>query len=202
MKSSFLLLLTGISCLLFPVLMFGQVKMPAFFSDGMVLQRDMDIRFWGTAKPNSKVKVQWQGKELVAKADDVGHWMLVDKPLNAGGPHVLEVKNGKSILTIEDILIGDLWICSGQSNMEWPVSSSNFAEAEIEAANFSDIRLFDLPRQRSFKPLDIFSETANWQKAEGENIAAFSAVAYFFGREIHQEEGVPVGLMLGSFFWT
>lgn len=195
MKSSFLLLLTGISCLLFPVLMFGQVKMPAFFSDGMVLQRDMDIRFWGNAQPNSAVKVAWQGKQLVAQADAEGRWTLESAPLGAGGPYILKVSNGASETVIEDILIGDLWICSGQSNMEWPVNRSNDAATEIAAANFSSIRLFNLPRQRAFKPLDDFNEPGVWEKAVGKNITNFSAVAYFFGRKIHQEEGVPIGLI-------
>jgi sialate O-acetylesterase len=190
-----LLLFLGLFSCIQPVGLFGQLALPAFFSDGMVLQRDTDIRIWGKAAPGSKVTVEWQGKTSELKANRAGQWTFRDAPLSAGGPHTLQISNRKETITIEDVLIGDVWICSGQSNMEWPVRLSNNAEAEIEGPNYPKVRLFDLPRQRSFAPLEFFKEKTSWKKAVGENVATFSAVAFYFGRELHYEEGVPIGLI-------
>jgi sialate O-acetylesterase len=190
-----LLLFLGLFSCLQPAWVSAQLALPAFFSDGMVLQRGTDIRIWGKAAPGSKVVVKWQGEASEVKANRSGQWTFEGAPLSAGGPHTLQVTNRKETITIADILIGDVWICSGQSNMEWPVSRSNNAEAEIEGANYPEIRLFDLPRQRSFTPLEFFKEKATWKKAVGENVATFSAVAFYFGRELHYEEGVPIGLI-------
>lgn len=178
-----------------PIVLGAQMRLPAFFSDGMVLQRDQPIRVWGEASPGTSVAVRWQGEQLSTKANGSGEWMLESKPLPAGGPYELTVINNKDTITIGDVLVGDLWICSGQSNMEWSVIKSNDAAAEIAAAQYTDIRLFDLPRQRAFQPQDFFKKTAAWTTAVGENITTFSAVAYFFGRAIHLEQGVPIGLI-------
>lgn len=190
-----LLLFFGLFSCTPPVWLSAQLILPAFFSDGMVLQRDTDIRIWGKAAPGSTVVVKWQGKASEVKADRSGQWRFEDAPLSAGGPHVLQAISEKDTLTVRDILIGDIWICSGQSNMEWSVLKSQDAEAEIAAADFPDIRLFDLPRQGAFKPQRFFKKPGRWEKAVGDNIAEFSAVAYFFGRALHQEKEVPIGLI-------
>lgn len=170
----------------------AEVKLPALLSDHMVLQRDEPIRIWGTADPGEQVKVQFRAVEKAVVANESGRWELFLPPQIAGGPDVLKV-TGKNQLTIQDVLVGEVWLASGQSNMEWPVRLSRGAREEIGAANHPKLRLFKAPHRIAEAPMDDVNAT--WTSATPESIPNFSAVAYVFGRRLHQHLNVPVGLI-------
>ncbi|MEM1094353.1 MAG: sialate O-acetylesterase [Bacteroidota bacterium] len=171
----------------------SDVQLPALFSDHMVLQRDMPIPVWGTASPGGEVTVALGGQTRAAVADGEGNWQ-VDLPLmSAGGPHTLTVA-GTDTTTFSDVLIGDVWVGSGQSNMYWEVRQSADAEAEIAAANHPNLRIFDVALDASMTEKDDVT-SSGWAAVTPETIARFSAVAYYFGREVQQEVEVPIGLI-------
>lgn len=170
----------------------GEVKLPALLSDHMVLQRNEPIRIWGTADSGESIKVQFRTVEKTAIANESDRWELFLPPQLAGGPDVLRV-SGKNQLIIQDVLVGEVWLASGQSNMEWPVRLSRGAREEIAAANHSKLRLFMVPHRIAEAPMDDVN--AKWVVTTPESIPSFSAVAYVFGRRLHEHLGVPVGLI-------
>ena len=189
------LLLSGCSSLL------SEVRLPSLLSDHAVLQRQRPVRIWGWAQPGESVTVSFHQQTLTTAADDFGQWEAWLKPEEAGGPFVLTVTGGASAspLRREDILVGDVWIASGQSNMEMPLRGFNpqtpvkNGDAEIAAANHPRIRLLVQTKRPSGLPL---SDTKDmWSVCTPETAKSFSAVAYFFGREISEKEKVPVGLI-------
>ncbi|MEL6649744.1 MAG: sialate O-acetylesterase, partial [Bacteroidota bacterium] len=137
MKKTFLLLI-ALACL--GIELPAQLRMPQLFSDHMVLQRDHEIPLWGWAKGRDKIEIQIGAEIYKTRAEKDGRWEINLSEMPAGGPYTLTVKTRREELVFEDILIGDVWICSGQSNMEWPLSSTNDAQAEIAAADHSQIR--------------------------------------------------------------
>jgi len=173
--------------------------MPAIFSDHMVLQREKPIPIWGRAEANENVTVTLaKGKETpVAKAgtqaDASGKWMVRLPALSAGGPYTLQIK-AKKAFKFENVMLGEVWVCSGQSNMYWVVSRSKDADKEIAAANYPDIRLFSVNLRTAPMPTEEVNG-GPWQTCTPETIKDFSAVAYFFGRELHGELKVPIGLI-------
>jgi sialate O-acetylesterase len=178
---------------IFVSLAVSDVRLPDVISDHMVLQRDITVKIWGWADEDEAVTLRFnnQVRETVAGKD--GKWQISLEAMPAGGPFDMTVE-GKNTLKLNDILIGDVWICSGQSNMEWRVKNSNNAEEEIAAADFSKIRLFDVKRRMSEIPLeDLTGE--KWQLCSPKTISEFSAVGYFFGRELHKDLNVPIGLI-------
>src|SRR5688500_17402201 len=122
----------------------ADVRLPALISDHMVIQRDVPVRIWGRAAPAEALTVRFQSQQLSTRADDTGSWAVWLAPTRAGGPFDLSV-SGTNTITIRDVLVGDVWVASGQSNMEWTVSNSADPEKEIAAANFPQIRLFKVP---------------------------------------------------------
>lgn len=171
------------------------LSLASIFSDHMVLQRDVKLPIWGTAAPGAKVEVQLAGTTKEATADKDGKWLVSFNPLKpGGGPLELSVKSGDETIHMTDILVGDVWVASGQSNMEWPMKLTNDAESEIAAADWPEIRFVDVPNVVSSTPLDSF-KSAGWQPVKPENIGDFSAVAYFFARDLHKELNVPIGLI-------
>ncbi|MBO9657625.1 MAG: 9-O-acetylesterase, partial [Chitinophagaceae bacterium] len=169
--------------------------MPAIFGDSMVLQRDEPIRLWGKAIPREKVTVIFHQQRKVVAADDKGAWNLILSPEKAGGPYELSVISGIS-LVFKGVMMGDIWVCSGQSNMEFPVkgwSSVVNAEDEIAAASYPDIRLFTV--EKNVAALPETELNGKWETCSPASIPLFSAVGYFFGRSLHKELNIPVGLI-------
>ncbi len=165
----------------------------ALFTDNMVLQRDIELPVWGRATPKAKVTVIFKKQKIAALADENGEWSVTLAPESAGGPFDLKIV-GKDSIILSNILIGEVWICSGQSNMEWSVSNSNNAEEEIAAADYPNIRLFQVNHATSLNHQDDV-DAGGWQACSPATVPGFSAVGYFFGRTLHEELGIPIGLI-------
>ena len=176
------------------------VKLPALFSDNMVLQRDMPIPIWGTAEPGGKVTVLIGDEKEQALVHDDGTWEAILKPHPAGGPIEITI-SGETTITLKNVLIGDVWICSGQSNMEFTLRRGMNAEAEIAAANYTKIRLITVEQVASETPLNDIT-TTGWESCSPQTAGNFSAVGYFFGREIEQHHDIPLGLIHSSWGGT
>jgi sialate O-acetylesterase len=201
-RNNLLFVLIAISTvfIIMPSPVMADVRMPQIFSDNMVLQRDTEITVWGWADPGEQVTVTLGGQNRVAETGIDGRWEVSLTSMKAGGPFKMLV-NGKNSLEFSNILVGDVWICSGQSNMEWPVSRSADADNEIANADYPEIRLFTVPREIAVIPADDLAGGI-WEECSPETVASFSAVGYFFGRHIHKETGVPVGLINSSWGGT
>ncbi len=187
-----------ISCLLagaFPIGVLADVKLPAIFSDHALLQRDVPVPVWGWAEPGEAVSVAIAGQTQKAAADEKGKWRVTLQPLAVGEPLKLVVE-GKNRLERNDILVGEVWLCSGQSNMEWPVSAASNADLEIAAAKHPRIRLVRVKNPGSQKTLEDFD--GGWQPCAPETVKGFSAVGYYFGRELQRHIDVPIGLIDNS----
>jgi sialate O-acetylesterase len=179
----------------------AEVKLPHLLSDHAVLQRDTPIHIWGWADPGEAVTVRLHDQTHMATADDLGKWSLWLMPEKAGGPYTLTTtgSSGGAGVTLSDLLVGDVWLASGQSNMEMPLAGfpnsavvKNGAE-EIAHATVPTVRLLRIEHVTSEFPLNDISAT--WTECNPQTAADFSAVAYFFGREINQKEKVPIGLI-------
>lgn len=175
----------------------AQVTMPTIFSNNMMFQRGKKIHLWGKARKKEKIHIRFNGKKYKIKADKNGKWSTFLPITKAGGPYQLLINGEKNKLVFDDILVGDIWLCGGQSNMEWYLENADNGEAEVAAANYPDIRLFDVPHIMSNTPNEDIDADVVWTKCTPETAKQFSAIGYFFGKEIHQSSGVPIGL-LGS----
>ncbi|WP_435007305.1 sialate O-acetylesterase [Tundrisphaera lichenicola] len=177
----------------------GRPFLHPLFTDHVVLQRDAPLPIWGWAEPGSRIKVALAGQSVETTADDQGKWLVKFGPYPAGGPHTLSVSGPKTV-EIRDILVGDVWICSGQSNMEWPVNRADRPEQEIAAADHPRIRLFTVPKKISLEPQ--VTVDASWEVCSPETVGEFSAVGYFFGKDLERELNVPIGLIDSSWGGT
>ncbi|PSL45342.1 sialate O-acetylesterase [Chitinophaga niastensis] len=176
------------------------VRLPKIFGDSMVLQRDKPIPIWGWADKNEKITVQFHQQIKTTKADKDGKWKILLQPEQAGGPYNLLIK-GKNTITLNDILLGDVWVCSGQSNMEYPVNGVLQANQEIAQANYPAIRHFYLPKDISDKPKDDILP-GSWKPATPANTGDFTAVGYFFAQTLHEQLHIPIGLIHTSWGGT
>ena len=178
----------------------AELKLSRVFSDHMVLQQEMPIRIWGWAEPGASVQVSMselkRADSLETKADPDGKWMVSLAPQKARGKTwSLSVVSGDERVSLKDILLGEVWICSGQSNMEWTVQRSANPKEEIAAANHPQIRMFNVPKHLKQNEPQKDAQEAEWQICSPETIPSFSAVGYYFGRELHQNLKVPIGLV-------
>ena len=171
----------------------ADVKLPNVFSDHMVLQRDQKDKVWGKASPGEKVTVTIDKQSHSATADDDGNWSVMLDPLTVGGPYTLTVK-GKNEVEIDDVLVGEVWICSGQSNMQMSVNGSNDADLERAAAKNPNIRMINFPQIGSQEPIWTHDDR-KWQVCTPENVGGWSAVGYFFARQLNQTLDVPIGMI-------
>jgi sialate O-acetylesterase len=178
----------------------AEVSLPKIFSDNMVMQQDRPVRIWGWADEGEKVTVSFNGQTIKSTSDKNGNWQVKLESMPAGGPYKMTVQ-AKNKIEFRNILIGEVWICSGQSNMEWTVSNSNNVDQEIANADHPDIRLFTVKRALSSVPKEDLLE-GEWQICNSSTIERFSAVGYFFGRELNKSLDVPIGLINTSWGGT
>ena len=182
---------------------FSQVKLPQLVRDSMILQRDAKVKIWGWASPKEKIKIDFLKKKYKAVADAKGNWLVELSPMKAGGPFIMKI-DAKNHLVLNDILIGDVWFCSGQSNMvhQMKLHSVMYPD-EIANAHYPEIRQFWIPTLTSLDgPLDTLpagNPTAvGWKSANPEDVQEFSAVAYFFAKELFEKYHVPIGVINAS----
>jgi sialate O-acetylesterase len=158
------------------------------------LQRDQPIRIWGQARAKAQVVVSLNGLVEEVRATKEGKWEARFLAMPAGGPYQIEVTSKKESILLENVLIGDIWLCSGQSNMEWSVADAQNAEAEIAAASDNSIRHFGVPKSYATSPSDELAGGV-WQLTNPENVGSFTAVGYFFARELRKHTNVPIGIL-------
>ena len=178
----------------------AKVWMPAIFESGMVLQRETSVKLWGTTDANKTVKVttSWNEKTYLIKADRSGKWQIPVATPKAGGPYTVSVSDGEE-LVFENVLIGEVWLCAGQSNMEMPMKgfpSQPIDNGNMDVLHSSDplLHLFTAKRTSRVEPIDTI--TGSWKEAMPESVREFSATAYYFGRELRRILNVPVGLIV------
>jgi sialate O-acetylesterase len=176
----------------------ADVKPHALFSDGVVLQRDAKVRIWGTATDGEKIVVSFQKQTAQTTAQN-GAWSVTLGPFSVGEPASLIIKGNNTII-IKDVVVGEVWVASGQSNMEWPMHLTEDAEKNIREASYPNIRLFTVPKRVEKSPVSTVN--AQWVRCQPNTVRNFSAVAYYFGRKLHQELAVPVGLINTSWGGT
>lgn len=179
---------------------FSQVKLPLLFGDNMVLQRDKPLPVWGTASANEKVTVTFNGQTKTTKAAKNGKWSVTLAATAAGGPYDLTVK-GKNTFSIKNVLTGDVWICSGQSNMEWILKNTINADAEIATANNPLIRHFEVTKAVAAMPKDDIAG-GSWKETTPATAGSFTAVGYYFAKELTKELNIPIGLINTSWGGT
>lgn len=201
MRTTRIIIVPALILILLPPLS-GEVKLAGIFGDNMVLQQDARVRLWGWCDPGEKIRIkgswQWLGQSV--RGDEQGRWHAQLATPAAGGPYTLVFK-GQNRVELSNILIGEVWFCSGQSNMEMGVGLVNNFEAEYAAARFPQIRIFDVEHvagDTSFNDIQGVWKVCSPQTLAGDGWEGFSATAYFFGRSLHQELGVPVGLIDNS----
>ncbi|NQV23078.1 MAG: sialate O-acetylesterase [Rhodopirellula sp.] len=176
----------------------ADVKLPSVLNSHMVLQRDLPIPVWGWAAAGEKVTVSIDEASAMATADADGRWKVTLPAMKADGKaHTLSVV-GNNTVTLEDILIGEVWVGSGQSNMEWQLRNTIGAAEAIAAADHPNIRLFHVKKVQKPKPADDVEVTSHWAACTPESVPAFSGVLYYFGLKVHEEIDVPVGLINSS----
>jgi sialate O-acetylesterase len=177
---------------------YAQVRLPRLVRDSMILQRDSKINIWGWASKDEKISVKFNNKTYKSKADANGNWSVQLAPMKAGGPYSMDI-TGKNKITLKEILIGDVWFCSGQSNMVHQMNIHDVTYAkDIAEANYPQIRHFWIPTLTNLQGPQTDLPSGYWKPAVGEDVRPFSAVAYFFARKIYEKYHVPFGLINAS----
>jgi sialate O-acetylesterase len=177
---------------------FCQVRLPRLVSDGMVLQRDAKVKVWGWAEAGEKVTINFNGKTYSATAGTDGKWAVMLSSLKAGGPYSMEINAGNHI-TLKNILIGDVWVCSGQSNMELPMNRVKDKYPDVIAhSDNPNIRQFIVPQRYVFGAPQEDLQSGNWESANPQSVLHFTAVGYFFAKTLYEKYHVPIGLINAS----
>jgi sialate O-acetylesterase len=190
------------SFLLLSICLNAQLRLPALFDDHMVMQQNATVPIWGWAHPSQHltINVSWDTTTVRTQATNGTIWKTAVKTPVAGGPHTITIKAGNDVVTLEDVLIGEVWLASGQSNMEWSMQASADGKPMIDQINDPMIRLFNVPRASAQTP-QVRGE-GSWKVCNRESVGGFSAVAYFFGKKLNQNLNVPVGLINSSWGGT
>ncbi len=179
----------------------SDVTLPAIFTSNMVLKRDMPLIIWGWADKNEKISIQLNGQIQSTRAEKDGTWRIQFNPISAvSQPISMEIK-GKNEIILDNLLIGDVWICSGQSNMYWPMKRLNVGLSEAKAADYPNLRMFTVTNEMALGKQDNLNGSG-WMISTGKDIDNFSAVAYYFGKYLHIETGIPIGLISTSWGGT
>jgi len=174
----------------------AQLSVSKFFSDHMVLQRNMPVTIWGKAGAEEIVKVTFRNGAFTTTADTSGEWVLTMGNYAAGGPFVLKITSRNEEIVLSDILVGDVWLCSGQSNMEWPVSKTIKADSVMQSANYKNIRHFNVLSDARRTPQSQLPENnGGWQVCSPKTVGDFTGVGYYFGLDLYNELDVPIGLV-------
>lgn len=176
----------------------AEVKPNPLFADGAVLQRGQDVPIWGTANVGEEVTVEFGGQKLSTTSKD-GTWRVDLKPLEAGGPFEMKI-SGENEITLKNLLVGEVWICSGQSNMDFRFKSAASAKEEMPKAKYPKLRMYTVNKVTS--PTPLAEAKGGWVECTPETVGDFSAVGYFFARDLHEELGVPVGMIHTSWGGT
>lgn len=188
-RNCFLLLLV------YPSLpLYGAVRLPALFANHMVIQRDEPVHVWGDAQAGETVTVDFRGMQRTAIADSMGRWSVQLPPGSAGGPFVLSIR-GTNTITLTDVLAGDVWVASGQSNMGFSLREAQNAKVEMVGADLPRVRLLNVKQRYADFPQDDLAVTIPWSVCTPESASDFSAVAFFFARELERREHVPIGII-------
>ncbi|PWG81340.1 sialate O-acetylesterase [Pararcticibacter amylolyticus] len=176
----------------------AQVRLPQIIRDSMILQRNAPLKLWGWASPGEKVRIRFNGKSAAGKTSPGGRWQVQLPAMKAGGPYTMTV-SGKNTIVLKEILIGDVWVCSGQSNMVHQLAIHNITYAkDIETADYPQIRQFWIPTTTRLEGPAADLPPGNWKSANPKDVNTFSAVAYFFARNIFERHHVPVGIINAS----
>jgi len=176
----------------------AKIKLPQIFASNMVLQRDKPITLWGWADAGEKISANFKGVSYTAHANAQGKWQLEIKAAPAGGPYTLKINE----LNLENILLGDVFLCSGQSNMAFMLMKADGGEKDLESSANQNLRIFNVVRDIEFQPLDDFTKKTPWQVANANSLGKFSAVAYYMGRKLQKELNVPIGLISSAYGGT
>jgi sialate O-acetylesterase len=179
----------------------GAVSLPKIFSNNMVLQRDVALRIWGWSEPKESVTILFNNFSYKTKADKDGRWFTILPPMAYGGPYEMKVAGKSGDIVLKNILVGDVWVGSGQSNMEWTLKNTKNADEEIAKGNYPLIRLFTVKKAMSYQPEKDLAG-GEWLECNSQNVTDFSAVAYFFGRKLNEELKIPIGLVNSSWGGT
>src|SRR6185312_15605618 len=173
---------------------YAQIRLPRLVRDSMILQRDMKIDIWGWASKGERVTVKFNGRTYRSKTGAEGKWALELPAMKAGGPYTMEI-SGKNKIILHDVLIGDVWLCSGQSNMvhQMRLHSVRYAD-EIAAAHYPEIRQFWIPTLTDVQGPKDDLPPGSWKSANPEDVLEFSAVAYFFARDLYEKYHIPIGI--------
>jgi sialate O-acetylesterase len=180
----------------------AQLRLPVLFDDHMVMQQKATVPIWGWAHPSQHItiKVSWDTTTVRTRATHGTLWKTALQTPAAGGPHTITIKAGNDEIVLEDVLTGEVWLASGQSNMEWSMNAAADGKTIIDQVNDPTIRLFNVPRASAATPQD--RGEGGWKVCTKESVRGFSAVAYFFGKKLNQNLNVPVGLVNASWGGT
>ncbi|MFV0506681.1 MAG: sialate O-acetylesterase [Bacteroidales bacterium] len=183
------------------ILSYAKVSTPHFFSDNMVLQRNQVIKIWGKADKKEAVSINFNGKTVSTVTGKDGIWHAELPAMKHGGPYEMTIKGNSNTISFKNILIGDVWLCSGQSNMEWNLGSSNGGKQENENSENSNIRLIQIPK--NIQSEEVFdTRKTQWTECNPETSKSFSAVGYYFGKKLQTDLDVPIGLINSSWGGT
>ena len=179
----------------------ADVRLAPLFTDGAVLQRDKPVAIWGLGDGGEKISISFAGQKCETTAAGDGRWIVYLDALTTSAQGAELIVAGKNTVTVHDVVVGEVWLCSGQSNMEWPVSRAENAAAEIAAAQFPLVRHVHIEHTVADAPAEMV-KTRGWQPATPPNVGGWTAVGYFFAREIHEKTGVPIGIVHSSWGGT
>jgi sialate O-acetylesterase len=174
----------------------AEVRLPAIFGDNMVLQQSKRVKIWGHSSPAEKISVEMEGKRAETIGDSSGRWNIEIGPFKSGGPYQLKINS----LTFSNVLVGEVWLASGQSNMEWPLSKAHNAERELSSDLSTQVRLFKVKRRIAHEPMHDME--GSWVVCDRKSAEQFSAVAYFFAKGLHKSLGMPIGLIQSAWGGT